>query len=118
MTLENRQLKKGVAIESLEQKICLLEVKNDQLRGRLICQDQKLEDERRQGVAMEGLEQKMRQLGVKKEQLQGKLAQQEQAIASMNIHTQLADYMLRPASQHDLFTFDDAQTPNPVADTN
>lgn len=118
LTLENEQLKKGVVVERLEQKICLLKVENNQLRDSLIRQDQELEDGRLQGSVMKDLEQKMRQLEAKKEQLQGKLAQQEQAIASMNVRTQLADYVLRLASPHDLLTFDDTQTPDPVADTN
>jgi SMC interacting uncharacterized protein involved in chromosome segregation len=118
LTLENEQLKKGVVVERLEQKICLLKVENNQLRDSLIRQDQELEDGRLQGSIMKDLEQKMRQLEAKKEQLQGKLAQQEQAIASMNVHTQLADHVLQLASPHDLLTFDDTQTPDPVADTN
>ncbi|KAG2744644.1 hypothetical protein P692DRAFT_20820879 [Suillus brevipes Sb2] len=118
LTLENEQLKKGVVVERLEQKICLLKVENNQLRDSLIHQDQELEDGRLQGSVMKDLEQKMRQLEVKKEQLQGKLAQQEQAIASMNIRMQLADHVLQLASPHDLLTFDDTQTPDPVADTN
>jgi hypothetical protein len=118
LMLENEQLKKGVVVEGLEQKICLLEVENNQLRDSLIRQDQELEDGRLQGSVMKDLEQKMCQLEAKKEQLHGKLVWQEQAITSMNVHMQLADYVLWLASPHNLLTFDDTQTPDPVADTN
>ncbi|KIK36744.1 hypothetical protein CY34DRAFT_16171 [Suillus luteus UH-Slu-Lm8-n1] len=117
LSLENGQLKKGVAAKCLEQRICLLEVENDQLRGRLLRQGQAQEDGRVQGKAVQDLEQKIRQLELKTEQLQGRLARREQAIASMNIRTKLADYVLRPTSQRDLLASDDAQTLDPIADT-
>ncbi|KAG2743922.1 hypothetical protein P692DRAFT_20850500 [Suillus brevipes Sb2] len=118
LSLENGQLKQGVAAKCLEQRICLLEVENDQLRGRLLRQGQALEDGRMQGRAVQDLEQNIRQLELQTEQLQGRLVQREQAIASMNIRTQLADYVLRPTSQRDLLASDDAQALDPIADTN
>ncbi|KAG2110473.1 hypothetical protein BD769DRAFT_1674632 [Suillus cothurnatus] len=102
LTLENGQLKQEVAAKCLEQKICLLEVENDQLQGRLLRQDQELEDKRLQGMTVKGLERKIRQLEVETDQLQEKINKQEQEIATMSARTQLADCVLRLASQQDL----------------
>ncbi|KAG1855230.1 hypothetical protein F4604DRAFT_1932285 [Suillus subluteus] len=113
LTLENMQLKKGVAAKCLEQKICLLEVENDQLQGKLVRQDQELDDGRLQGRVVKGLEQQMRQLEVETDQLREKIDQQEQVIATMSTRTQLADCVLRVTSQQDLTSPDDTQ-----ADTN
>ncbi|KAG1854000.1 hypothetical protein F4604DRAFT_1906863 [Suillus subluteus] len=102
LALENGQLKKGVAAQCLEQKICLLEVENDQLRGRLVRQDQELEDGRLQGRTVKGLEPKIRQLEAETDQLREKIDHQEQVIATMSARTQLADCVLRLTSQQDL----------------
>ncbi|KAG1850849.1 hypothetical protein DFJ58DRAFT_914641 [Suillus subalutaceus] len=113
LALENGQLKKGVAAQCLEQKICLLEVENDQLRGRLVRQDQELEDGRLQGRTVKGLEPKIRQLEAETDQLREKIDHQEQVIATMSARTQLADCVLRLTSQQDLPAPADTQ-----ADTN
>ncbi|KAG1855280.1 hypothetical protein F4604DRAFT_1932340 [Suillus subluteus] len=118
LTLENGQLRQGVAAKCLERKIFLLEVGNDRLRGRLARQDQELEDGRLQGMAVKSLEQKVRQLEVEKEKLQEKFAQREQEIATMKARTQLADCVLRLTSRHGLLAPGDIHSPDPVADTN
>ncbi|KAG2063364.1 hypothetical protein BDR04DRAFT_1163836 [Suillus decipiens] len=102
LTLENRQLKQGVSAKCLEQKICLLEVENDQLRGRLVRQNQELEDGMLQWSAVKGLEQKIRQLEVEIDQIREEIDQREQAIATISARTQLADYVLRLTAQQDL----------------
>lgn len=115
LTLENGQLKQGVVGKCLGQKICLLEVENDQLRGRLVRQDQELENGKLQEGAINGLEQKIRHLEVETEQLLGKLAEQEQEFATMSAHTQLADCALQLISQQDLPT-GDSQTDTDLTD--
>jgi SMC interacting uncharacterized protein involved in chromosome segregation len=93
-----------VAAKCLEQKICLLEVENDQLQGRLLHQDRELEDKKLQGMTIKGLERKIHQLEVETDQLQEKINKQEQEIATMSTRTQFADCVLRLASQQDLLT--------------
>ncbi|KAG2063421.1 hypothetical protein BDR04DRAFT_1163723 [Suillus decipiens] len=118
LMLENGHLKQGVTARYLERKIHLLGVENDQLRSRLVRQDQELEDGRLQGRAVKGLELKFCQLEAEKEKLQGKLVQQDQVIATMKARTQLADCMLQLTSRCGLLSPDDTQTPDPVTDIN
>ncbi|KAG2063383.1 hypothetical protein BDR04DRAFT_1123293 [Suillus decipiens] len=114
LMLENGHLKQGATAKYLERKIHLLGVENDQLRSRLVRQDQELEDGRLQGRAVKGLEQRFCQLEAEKEKLRGKLVQQEQAIAIMKARTQLADCMLQLTSRCGLLSPGDTQTPDPV----
>lgn len=116
LTLENGELKQGVAAKCLEQKICLLEVENDKLRGRLARQDQELEDRGLRWRAVRDLEQKVRQLEVERGRLQGKLSQREQTVATMKARAQLAGRVLWLASQHAPLSPGNTQTPDPVAD--
>ncbi|KAG1818947.1 hypothetical protein EV424DRAFT_1539904 [Suillus variegatus] len=116
LTLENGELKQGVATKCLEQKICLLEVENDKLRGRLARQDQELEDRGLRWKAVRDLEQKVRQLEVERGRLQGKLSQREQTVATMKARAQLAGRVLWLASQHAPLSPRNTQAPDPVAD--
>ncbi|KAG2088557.1 uncharacterized protein F5147DRAFT_780950 [Suillus discolor] len=116
LTLENGELKQGVAMKCLEQKICLLEVENDKLRGRLARQDQELEDRGLRGRAVRDLEQKVRQLEVGGGRLQGQLSQREQIVATMKTRAQLAGRVLWLASQRAPLAPGNTQAPDPVAD--
>ncbi|KAG1787229.1 uncharacterized protein HD556DRAFT_1312940 [Suillus plorans] len=116
LTLENGELKQGVATKCLEQNICLLEVENDKLRGRLARQDQELEDRGLRWRAVRDLEQKVRQLEVERGRLQGKLSQREQTVATMKARAQLAGRVLWLASQHAPLSPGNTQAPDPVAD--